>query len=72
MRLIVEWRMVVKRFWSFRLALASAVLSACEITVLLWQPLWIPQGLFALLACLVSLAAGVARIVAQPKAYAHD
>ena len=69
MELIQEWRIAVKRFWSFRLAILSAVLSAAEIAVQIWQPASIRNGVFAALAMGVSLAAGVARIVAQPKAY---
>lgn len=69
MRLINDWDRAVKRFWSFRLAILSAILSAAEIAVQIWQPASVPNGTFAVLACGVSVAAGVARIVAQPKAY---
>ena len=69
MELIEDWDRAVKKFWSFRLAILSAVLSACEIAVQIWQPRWIPNGVFAVLAMSVSVAAGIARIVAQPKAY---
>ena len=69
MKLIDEWDIAVKRFWSFRLAILAAILSAAELAVQIWQPRWIPNGTFTLLAMLVSLAAGIARIIAQPKAY---
>ncbi len=69
MKLINEWDIAVKRFWSFRLAILAAILSAAELAVQIWQPRWIPNGTFTLLAMLVSLAAGIARIIAQPKAY---
>lgn len=69
MKLIDRWDRVIKRFWSFRLAILSAILSAAEVGVQLWQPANIPPGVFAALAGLVSLAAGAARIIAQPKAY---
>lgn len=68
-KLIFEWKRAIKRFWSFRLAILSAVLSAAEVGVQIWQPDGIPSGMFAGIAGLVSLAAGVARIIAQPKAY---
>lgn len=67
--LIEDWDRAVKKFWSFRLAILSAILSAGELAVQVWQPTWIPNGTFTVLAMVVSLAAGIARIVAQPKAY---
>ena len=69
MTLIYEWKLAIRKFWSFRLAILSAVLSACELVVQIWQPDGIQPGLFAAIAMFVSLAAGIARIVAQPKAY---
>lgn len=67
MTLINDWRRAVKRFWSFRLAILSAILSAAEVAMQVWPVA--PSGLFAASAATVSLASGVARIVAQPKAY---
>lgn len=68
-KLIEEWDIAVKRFWSFRLSLLAAILSTAEIVMQVWQPKGIPSGTFAALAVMVSLAAALARIIAQPKAY---
>lgn len=72
MTLHEDWRRIVRRFWSFRLAIISSILSAAEVAVQFWQPAFIPAGLFAVIAGLISLGAGLARIVAQPKAYKDD
>jgi hypothetical protein len=71
--LVAEWRRLLRRAWSIRLALASAALSAAEFALQ-----YLPQaavdligpGRFAALAFVVSVAAAVARIVAQPRM--HD
>ena len=68
-RLIAEWDIAVRRFWSFRLSILSAILSCAEVVTQAWQPKSVPSGAFAAVAVLVSLAAALARIIAQPKAY---
>lgn len=65
MKLIDEWGRVLRRAWSVRLALLSALLSAVEIGVQLWAPG--QGGKAAAAAAVVALAAGVARIVSQAK-----
>lgn len=52
------------RLWSVRLAVLSAVLSACEALVPLWQP-HMPAGVFAGLATIVGIAAAIARTIKQ-------
>lgn len=52
------------RLWSVRLAVLSAVMSACEALIPLWQP-HIPPGVFAGLATLVGIAAAIARTIKQ-------
>ncbi|MGX1786827.1 DUF7940 domain-containing protein [Bosea sp. NPDC055332] len=66
MKLASNWRAVIRHAWSLRLALLSAVLGAAEVAVEVFisdPP--ISRGVFAALAAAVSLAAAVARVVAQ-------
>lgn len=70
---VSNWREIIKRAWSFRLLALSAVLSGMEVALPIMremlEPLQIvPIGAFAALAFLTTAAAGIARIVAQPKA----
>lgn len=67
--LISDARRVLRRAWSIRLALLAALLSAIEIGLPYVLPEWPPRVAGAL-AALVSLAAAVARLVAQPRM--HD
>lgn len=62
---IDNWKTVAKRAWSVRFSIAATVLGAVEVGVQLWAPG--QGGKAAALAALASLAAGVSRIVAQPK-----
>ncbi len=64
--LVSDWRRLIRRAWSVRLAILSAVLSAVELALPFVAPAQ-PSGWFAGAALLVSLAAAAARIVAQPK-----
>lgn len=71
MTLIEDWKLVLAKAWSMRLILLSSLLSGLEAAMPLitdfFQPLGIiPPGTFAILAVLVSAAAGISRLVAQP------
>ena len=73
MKLIDNWHDVFTKAWSMRLIILSALLSGFEVALPIIresiEPLQIvPTGVFASLAFIVSAAAGIARIVAQPKA----
>lgn len=73
MNLIDDARHVWHRLWSVRLALLSALLSAAEFALPLIPDAvadMVGRGKFAAAAMIVSLAAGVARVVSQPKL--HD
>jgi membrane protein YdbS with pleckstrin-like domain len=70
MALIQDARRVWFRLWSVRLALASAVLSAAEVTVNYLAPDH-PTPAFAAGAGVVALLAAVARIWAQPKLWGN-
>lgn len=65
MILIDDAGKVWHRLWSVRLAVLSAILSACEFAMQYLAPAH-ANGSFAAAAFFVSLASGVARIVAQP------
>lgn len=66
---IPNWKKLALRFWSVRLAVLAATLSAAEVMLQVWQPDWVAPGTLAAIAGVVSLAAGIARLVAQPGAY---
>ena len=63
--LVENWKSVVRRAWSVKLSLLAALLSGIEVAVGVWATGNPP--LFAGIAFVASIAAGVARIVAQPK-----
>lgn len=63
--LLPDWKRILRRAWSLRLAVLSALLSSIEVIL----PMFVdslPRNVFAVLAMLAAIAAGVARIVAQP------
>ena len=64
MHLLKNWKQIVKKAWSFRLAGLAGILSTCEVLL----PVFIgsmPRGLFALLSVLTITLAMIARVVAQ-------
>jgi hypothetical protein len=65
-RLIDEWRVVLRRAWSSRLMLLAGLLSGLEVVLpLLNGVLPIPPGIFAALSFVTVAAAFVARVIAQ-------
>lgn len=64
MKLHSEWKKIIKKAWSFRLAAGAGFLSACEAILPLFMD-DLPRGLFSALSMLVITLAMVARIVAQ-------
>ena len=66
MKLVTEWREVLRRAWSIRLMLIAAALSGIEVALPLLDGLLpIPPGVFAGLSGLTVAAAFVARLVVQ-------
>jgi hypothetical protein len=63
--LINDARTVVRRAWSFRLAVLSAALSGCEVALPYLDGI-VPSRTLAALAMVTGIGAAVARIVAQP------
>lgn len=66
MKLLGNWRDLLRRAWSVRLSLLAAFLSSVEFVLPFVAPDR-PSGWFAGSALVVSIAAAVARLVAQPK-----
>jgi hypothetical protein len=65
-----DWRHVLRHAWSVRLMILAALLSGCEVSFSVMTafeivPPFIPAGLFAALAGAVTIAAFVARVLAQ-------
>ena len=73
MRLIDDWRFVLRRAWSIKLILLSTGLSGLEVAIqvaIAWEiPVPVPAGVFAALAGFVTVAAGLARFIAQSRGY---
>ncbi|ASY62545.1 hypothetical protein SJ05684_c10880 [Sinorhizobium sojae CCBAU 05684] len=67
MKLIADWRAVLRYAWSFRLNILAALLSGLEVWFTFINPesLPIPHGTFAALACVTTILANIARFVAQ-------
>lgn len=64
MTLHQDWKLILRKAWSFRLAALAGVLSALEVLL----PLYVdslPRGLFAGLSVVVITGALIARVVAQ-------
>jgi hypothetical protein len=66
MKLVADWRRVLRRAWSIRLMILAGLLSGIEAALpLLDGYVDIPPRLFAVLSGLTVAAAFVARLVAQ-------
>jgi hypothetical protein len=66
MRLIDDWHRVLRRAWSIRLILLAALLSGLEVALpILDSYIPFPRGWFAAASGFVTMAALVARIIAQ-------
>lgn len=66
MKFLAGWQSVLRKAWSVRLALLSALLSAAEVAVQLLAAVS-PRPWFAMAAAATSLAAAIARVVSQPQ-----
>ncbi len=65
-KLIDDWRRVLRRAWSIRLTLLSAALGGVELALPLFSDA-VPRNTFAALSVAVAVAAAGARLVAQDK-----
>lgn len=64
MKLIHNWRELLRRAWSLRLMFLAAILSGVEVALPFFAES-VPRGTFALLSAVTVAAAFVARLVAQ-------
>ncbi len=71
MNLIEDAARIARRAWSMRLIYVSILLGACDMAMPYFAPEK-PSRAFGALALLVTAAAGVARLVAQPKMRGGD
>lgn len=66
MKPLHNWKEVLKRAWSIRLMVIAAVLTGAEAALpLLDGYVSVPQGVFALAVLIVTVAAFIARLIAQ-------
>lgn len=66
-RWVDNWRAVLRYAWSVRLMAIAAILSGVEVAMPYFEGvLPIPSGIFGALAGATTLAAMLARMVAQP------
>jgi hypothetical protein len=70
-RLVDDWRRILARAWSVRFMVLATVLGSIEVLLPFFAD-GMRRGVFAAAMVLVSLAALVARIVAQPKLHTTD
>lgn len=66
MKLIDDWRTVLRKAWSVRLAIIAAALGGVEMALPLFSDA-VPRHVFMSLSILTTVGAALARIVAQPK-----
>ena len=71
MKLIEDWKRVLRRAWSIRLIVLAGVLSGLEFGLpFLDGFVTIPRGLFAVLTTAATVGACIARLVAQRSVHA--
>lgn len=65
MKLIPEWRRVIKKAWVVKFNIAAALFGAAEVVVAIWKPAGMPNGVFAGIAAVISICSNVVRVLAQ-------
>lgn len=71
MTLLPDYKNILRRAWSIRLALLAALFSGAEVVLPLFVDA-IPRNLFAGLSFLTVAGAVVARVIAQPEMHLDD
>lgn len=66
MRLYSDWKRILRKAWSIRLAALAGLFSGAEVVLPLFADA-VPRNVFALLSFVAVVGAVVARLVAQPK-----
>jgi len=65
MQLVDDWAKIIAKAWSVKFSILAALMGGAEVAVQLVKPAAIPDGLFAAIAALISVAATVARVLQQ-------
>lgn len=68
---LIDNHAVWHKLWSIRLAILSAFFAAIEVSLPLWNDL-LPPRVFAGLATLTAIGAGIARVIKQQLDHAAD
>lgn len=64
MKMLPNWKRIIRKAWSVRLMLLAGLLSGCEAVLPLFSDA-LPRGVFSGLTIVIITAALVARVVAQ-------
>ncbi|ATQ74864.1 hypothetical protein CR152_10260 [Massilia violaceinigra] len=72
MRLIDDWRTVLRKAWSVKFNVAATLFGAAEVAVAIWKPDGVPNGMFAGGAAAISIFANVSRLLAQKEIHGTD
>ena len=72
MRLVHDWKRVLKHAWSIRLMVLMALLSGLEVALPYLEMLPIPPGVFPIVGLVVSIALPIVRLVAQKPLQGED
>lgn len=71
MKLLTDWKQIIRKAWSIRLMILAGALSAVEAILPFFSDL-LPRGLFAGLSGLTIMAAFVTRLLAQKDLHDGD
>lgn len=64
MKLLPDWKIILRKAWSVRLIVLAAIFSAAEVVVPLFYDA-MPRNTFALLSGVTTAAALIARLIMQ-------
>lgn len=68
MTLVDNYKTILAKAWSMKFTFLAAVFSAMEVSLPFFAPLGLVEpGTMAILALTASAAAGISRVIAQPK-----
>lgn len=71
MRLLNNWKRIIRRAWSIRLGIISALFAGAEVVLPMFVDV-IPRNLFAGMSFISVAGAVVARVIAQPEMHVDD
>lgn len=71
MKLLSDWRSVLRQAWSIRLIILTGILGGAEVVLPLYEDS-MPRGIFASLSVLTSVLALVSRVIVQSKMTAKE